>query len=79
MPNNSLKGFGMWRDRFSVHRRHNQAGVRDLSRVAAVSPDDACDFSPHRFRVLKRSHQIRADILFQVAAANRKYEHAILR
>ena len=61
-----------------VDRRNNDAHIGDFSRVAAIPADNAKDFRAHSFCVLQGSHKIRADILFEIAATHREYEHKVL-
>ena len=44
------------------------------ARVAAVAPDDADDLRADLPGVLQRRHQVRADVLLEVAAAHREHE-----
>src|SRR5262249_54069958 len=48
-------------------------------RVAAVTPDDADDRRAALARQLQRRDQVRADVLRDVPAPDREYEHTILR
>ena len=54
------------------------AGVGDLGRVSAVAADDADDGRAQVFGVLQRAHEVRADVLFEAAAADREDEDPIL-
>jgi hypothetical protein len=76
MPNDCLERFGMGRDRFRVDRRNDAAGVRGLSRVAAIASDDAGYLRAHASRIVDCLDEIGADV--QVAAANLEDEQRIL-
>ena len=79
MPDDGLERFGMRRDRFRVHRRNDAAGVRRLRRIASIAPDDAGDLRADALRIFDRLNEIGADVLLQVAAADREDEQGVLR
>ena len=43
VPDDGLEGLTMRGDRVGIDRRHDDAGIGDLRRVAAVATDDAND------------------------------------
>src|SRR5439155_23960367 len=59
-------------------RRHHHACVRHLTGIAAVATDHADDFCAGGFGKLQRFHDIRRDVLFGIAAADRKYQHGVV-
>ena len=46
--------------------------------MAAIPADDAQDLRAYSFCVLQGSHQIRADVLFEIATTDREHEHKIV-
>ena len=79
VPNDGLERFRMRRDRFRVHRRNDAAGVRRLRRIASIASDDARDLRADALGIFDRLNEIGADVLLQVAAANREDEESVLR
>ena len=78
VPDDRLKGFGVRRDVRRVHRRDDHAGVRHLCGVTVGAANHAANGRAHGLRVPQRGNQIRADLFFEVAAAHREHQHAIL-
>ena len=79
VPDHGLEGFGVRRDRVRVHRRDDADRVADLGRVAAVAADHAEDLRADRLGILQRAHEIGADVLLEIAAADREHEQRVLR
>ena len=78
VPDDGLERFGMRRDRFRVHRRNDAASVRRLRRVAAIAPDDARDLRADGLGIFDRLNEVGADVLLQIAAADREDEQCVL-
>ena len=70
MPNHRLERFRVRRGVHRVHRGDDDANVSDLGGITAVATDDAEHGCAAFFRQLQRGHQIRAHVLFRVAAAD---------
>src|SRR6266849_4402518 len=60
-----------------VDRRDNDADIGDFRGVATIAPYDSQNFRADTLCVLQSNHQIRADIFFEVAAADGKHKHQI--
>ncbi len=78
MPHDCLERFRMRSYVSRIHCRNHDADIGYLGGVAAVAANDAEDFRAYGFCVLQGSHQIGADILFEIAATHRKHEHKIV-
>src|SRR6266850_804149 len=78
MPDHRLKRFGMRRDVFWVHGWHDHARVGDLGSIAAVTPNDAHDLGADGLCMLQGHHEIGADVLFEIAATDRKNKNSVL-
>ena len=78
MPHESLKRFRVRRDVFGIDSRDDDVRVGDLRRVASVATDDAVDLRADRARIVERVHEVRADVLFEIAAADAEDENGIL-
>ena len=59
--------------------RNDDARVGDLLRVAAVAADDAEHFGPDLACQLERAHEVHADVLLAVAAADAEDENTVAR
>src|SRR5258706_4764932 len=79
MPPYRLESFGVRSDVSRVDRWNNDAHVGDFGRVTAIPADNAQDFSADGFCILKSSHQIGADIFFEIAPTNGEHEYEIIR
>ena len=79
MPDDGLKRLAVRRDVRRVHRRHDDAGSSLLRSVTTVATDNADHRCADRIGDLNRADEIRADIFFEVAAADREDEQAVLR
>lgn len=79
MPNYRLKGFRVWSHRLGINRRHNGYGVAHFRSIAPIAADDTEHLRSNLFCILQCTNQINADILFEVAAADRKDEERIAR
>ncbi len=63
----------------AIDGRNNDADIGDLGGMAAIPANDAQDFRACSLRVLQSGYQIRADIFFQIAAADGEYKYKIVR
>src|SRR5205085_11760448 len=79
VPYHRLEGLGVGRDAARVDRRHDDHAVADLLRVAAVAAHHAEDLHAALLRFLEPGDDVGADILLQVAAADREDEHRVVR
>ena len=77
MPDNRLKSFRMGRGMYWVDRGYDHAGVGNGGRIAAIAPYDSRNFRTYLLGKSQRRDEIRADILFEIAAAYRKYQQSI--
>ncbi len=77
VPDDGLKGFGVWGDRIGGDGRHDDACVGDLSGVAAIAPDDADDLRALLLCESQRLDEVGADIFFDIAAAHREDKHRV--
>jgi len=57
----------------------DDAHVGDFGGVAAIPTDNAQDFRADGFCILQGSHQIRADIFFEIATTDGEHEYEIVR
>ena len=62
VPDHRLERLGVGGDVVGIDRRHDDAGVGHLGRVAAVPADDAADRGSDRPGVLQGRDQVRADV-----------------
>src|SRR2546423_3357447 len=77
MPNDRLKGLGVWRHRVGGRGRddHHRVGhLRGIPAIAADHPDDA---RPNTLGELQGLDDVGADVLFEITSADRKDEHDV--
>src|SRR5258706_12144602 len=79
MPHDRLESFTVRSDVSRVDCRNDDADVGDFGCVAAIPADDAQNFRADGFCILQGSHQIGADIFFEVATADGEHEYEIVR
>lgn len=79
MPDQRLESFRVRRDSRGIDRGNYGAAIRHLARETAIAADDAADRRSGLLRVFQRTNQIRADVLFHIAATNREYEDHVIR
>src|SRR6185312_4628712 len=77
MPDYRLKCLSVRRDGTGVDSRNNDGVVRDPGGVTAVSADDPENLGTNRFGIVQSFNQVRADVLRDVAAADRHDENRI--
>ena len=77
MPDDALKRLGVWRNVVGIHGRHDDAYIRRLCRISAVSPDHAKYRRAHFLTILDRPDEVRTDVLFQISPAHGKDYDAI--
>ena len=78
VPHDRLESLRVRRHVIRVHRGDNHARRRFFRGVAAVAAHDADDGRPGGLRHLNGADQIWADVLLQIAAADRENEQAVL-
>src|SRR5580704_9458991 len=78
MPNDGLESLGVRRHARIFDRRDHDNNVAGLLGIAAVTAHNAEYFEAPRLALLDRADDVGADVLFQIAAANRKNEDSIL-
>src|SRR5277367_6168995 len=79
VPNHRLKSFGVRRAVSGIDRWNHNANIRNFRSVSAVAPDDPEYFCAGCSCILQSSHQIWADIFFQIPATDREHEDQIVR
>src|SRR5215813_10763777 len=79
MPDHRLKGLRMRCHSIGIDGRHNHDGVADFRGVATVSADDTKHLRPNLLGVLQGTDEIWTDVLYEVAAADRKDEQRVNR
>ncbi len=79
MPDDRLKRLGVGRDRFRIDRWDNDACIGHSGGVAAVPANHAGYLGADSFGIFQGFHQIWADVLLEITAADRKHKHGILR
>lgn len=79
VPDHGLEGLGMRRHVVRIDRRYDDDHVADLRRVASVTADHPEDARADFLRELQRTNQIGADILLDIAAADREDEDRAVR
>ena len=77
MPHDGLKSLGVRGNVSRVDGWNNDADIGDFRGVATVAPDDSQNFRADTLCVLQSSHQIGADILFDITAADRQNQNGI--
>src|SRR5215468_5925546 len=77
MPDDGLEGFRMCSHSVGIDRRHDRHGIADLRRIPTVPADDTEYLRSNLLRELYGTDEIWTDVLFEVAAAHRKYEERI--
>lgn len=60
-----------------IDRGNNDHGVADTLRVPAIASDDAKNTQTPRFGQIEGMNDIRADVLLEIATADRENEHRI--
>src|SRR6266550_1076304 len=77
MPHHGLECLGVRRDVFGIDGRHDHARVRSLRGVASIAAHYANHLRADRLGMLERHYQIRANILFEISAADREDEERV--
>lgn len=70
MPDEGLERFGVGRDVGRIYSWDDDAGVCNLSRISAVTADNAANRCASFLRVFERADEIGADVFLGVAAAD---------
>lgn len=78
MPHERLERFGVGRDGFRVYDRDEDTDIGQLRRGAAIASDDSGDRRALFARVQQGADQIRADVFFDVTAADGKDEDHVV-
>ena len=78
VPEDCLECFRMRRDVIGIHGWDDYAGIGFPGSITPVAADNTHDAGADLLGQLNGANQIRADVLFQVAAADGEYEQAIL-
>ena len=72
MPDDRLEGFNMGRHRAGADRWHNHTSICYLGGVATIAAHHAADGRSNLPGVLETTHQIKADVMFQIASPHRE-------
>src|SRR4051794_40224563 len=78
MPHDRMERFRMRRHAIGIHGRDHDHAIADLLGVATIAPDYAEHLEAALLRLLERCHDIRADVLLQIATPDREHEYCIV-
>src|SRR4051794_11792971 len=69
----------MRRNRLGIHSGHDDDSITDFSGIATVSSDNSHDSRTDTLGMLESEHEVRTNILFQIATADGHYEDRVIR
>ncbi|CAB4699644.1 unannotated protein [freshwater metagenome] len=78
MPDDRMESFRVRRDARGINGRNDHDTIANLLGVAAVPADHAEDLHAPGLGFLQPGDDVDADVLFEVAAADRKHEHRVV-
>ena len=78
VPHHGLECLGMRCHRVGIDHRYDADGVADLGSVATIAANNPKHLGADGLGILQCADQVRADILFKVASADRENKNCIL-